>query len=237
MLVLFARAILLYFFAVVTMRIMGKRQVGQLQPFEMAVMVMIAELAASPMEDTGTPILYGIVPMAALTLCHSLLSAAAMRSERLRAWLCGQPTVLMRDGAICEKQMRRMSVTLNDLMEVARIGGMQDLSQVQTAVMETSGVVSVFPKAAERPLTPRDMGMNPPEEMLPLPLVLDGVVQHENLTRAKRDGAWLARVMKQMGYDTAQDVLFLCIGCTGQLMCQGKGKTTMQVTQPEEGKR
>ena len=103
MLIVFIRAVLLYLLAVLAMRMMGKREVGQLQPFELVVVIMIAEVAATPMEDVGQPIIYGVIPVAALVICHSLLAALAMRSEKVRVWLCGQPTVLIRDGVICEK--------------------------------------------------------------------------------------------------------------------------------------
>ena len=228
MLIVFIRAVLLYLLAVLAMRMMGKREVGQLQPFELVVVIMIAEVAATPMEDVGQPIVYGVIPVAALVICHSLLAALAMRSEKVRVWLCGQPTVLIRDGVICEKQLRRMAFTLNDLMEVVRMGGVQDISQVETAVLETGGSVSVFPKAADRPLTPRDMGMNPPPEPLPLPLILDGEVQCDNLSRAGRDTAWLRAKVTEFGYRDAAEILFLSVDGQGRFICQGKGRMTMQ---------
>ena len=107
MLTVFVRAVILFLTSVLAMRMMGKRQVGQLQPFELVVVIMIAELAATPMGGVGIPILYGLLPMAALVVCHGLLTALCMKSERVRVWLCGQPTVLVRNGVICEKQMRK----------------------------------------------------------------------------------------------------------------------------------
>lgn len=106
MLTIFLRSVILYAASLLAMRAMGKRQVGQLQPFELVVVIMIAELAATPMGGVGIPILYGLLPMAALVVCHGLLTALCMKSERVRVWLCGQPTVLVRNGVICEKQLR-----------------------------------------------------------------------------------------------------------------------------------
>ena len=117
MLTIFLRSVILYAASLLAMRAMGKRQVGQLQPFELVVVIMIAELAATPMGGVGIPILYGLLPMAALVVCHGLLTALCMKSERVRVWLCGQPTVLVRNGVICEKQLRACAVDLNDLME------------------------------------------------------------------------------------------------------------------------
>ena len=116
MLTIFLRSVILYAASLLAMRAMGKRQVGQLQPFELVVVIMIAELAATPMGGVGIPILYGLLPMAALVVCHGLLTALCMKSERVRVWLCGQPTVLVRNGVICEKQLRACAVDLNDLM-------------------------------------------------------------------------------------------------------------------------
>ena len=159
MLTIFVRSVVLFVFAVLSMRVMGKRQVGQLQPFELVVAIMIAELAATPMGDVGIPLLYGLLPMAALIVCHGLITALCMVSERFRVWMCGQPAVLIRNGAICEKQMRKAAMTLNDLMEALRLGGALDPSEVGTAVLETGGHMTVFPKAQARPLTPEDMGL------------------------------------------------------------------------------
>lgn len=236
MLTVFVRAVILYVASVAAMRLMGKRQVGQLQPFELVVVIMIAELAATPMGSVGVPLLYGILPMAALIICHGLLTYFSMKSERLRVWLCGRPTVLMRNGVICEKQLRKMSFTLNDLMEELRMGGIQDPAQVSTAVLETSGAVSVFPKADSRPVSPADLGIEVPAEGLPLPLVLDGHVNRANLQRGGLTESWLQKSLHALGYGTPRQVLFCCLNTQGQMMVQGKGKEQMQFLKAlEEG--
>ena len=196
---LLCRTIILYLCVLFAMRLMGKRQVGQLQPFELVVVIMIAELAATPMGGVGIPILYGLLPMAALVVCHGLLTALCMKSEHVRVWLCGQPTVLVRNGVICEKQMRACAVDLNDLMEAIRAGGILDPLEVGTAVLEPGGNISVFPKADSRPLMPSDLGKMPPKEGLPLPLILDGEVQTENLQRGQLSLSWLMGQIRALG--------------------------------------
>ena len=236
MLTVFVRAVILFLASVGAMRLMGKRQVGQLQPFELVIAIMIAELAATPMGSVGVPLLYGLLPMAALIICHGVLSFAGMKSERFRAWLCGRPTVLIRNGVICEKQLRKSSFTLNDLMEELRMGGMLDPAEVGTAVLETSGAVSVFPKASHRPVTPQDLGLKAAPEGLPLPLVLDGKVNRANLQRGGLTESWLYKQLQCLGYASPAPVLFCCLNTQGQLMVQGKGKETMQMLQAlEEG--
>lgn len=231
MLTLFVRSVILFVAAVVAMRLMGKREVGQLQPYELVVVIMIAELAATPIGDVGSPLLYGILPMAALIICHGVISWLCMVSARFRTLMCGQPTVLIRNGVICEKQMRHVGVTLSDLMEDLRTGGVLDPSEVGTAVLETGGQVNVFPKAEHRPLTPRDMNMQPAQEGLPLTLILDGQVQQQNLHRGKLTENWLHQQLQSLGFDQPKQVLFMCVNTQGLLMAQGKGRTEMQSLQ------
>ena len=229
MLTIFVRSVLLFVAAVAAMRVMGKRQVGQLQPYELVVVIMIAELAATPMGSVGIPLLYGLVPMIALIVCHGIMTALCMRSGKFRLLICGQPTVLIRNGAICEKEMRKTAMTLNDLMEALRTGGALDPAQVGTAVLETAGHVTVFPKAQARPVTPEDMHLDPAPEGLPLPLIMDGHVQQENLQKGGWTASWLERQVRDMGYTTPQDVLFLCVNTAGTMLCQGKGRTETQL--------
>ena len=236
MLTVFVRSVLLYGASLLAMRAMGKRQVGQLQPFEMVVVIMIAELAATPMGGVGIPLLYGILPMAALVVCHGLITAACMKWQRLRVWLCGEPTVLMRGGVICEKQLRRVSIDLNDLMEAMRTAGVFDPSEVDTAVLEPGGTISVLPKTDSRPVTPSDLGLSPVREGLPLPLVMDGVVQRDNLRRGQLTEEWLRQEAERSGVAGLQQVLFMCLNTRGELLIQEKGKTDthlQQVMAPE----
>lgn len=231
MLTVFVRSVLLYGVSLLAMRAMGKRQVGQLQPFEMVVVIMIAELAATPMGGVGIPLLYGILPMAALVVCHGLLTAACMKWQGLRKWLCGEPTVLVRGGAICEKQLRKVAVDLNDLMEAMRSAGFGDPSEVGTAVLEPGGKISVLPRALSRPLTPSDIGLTPPQEGLALPLVMDGAVQQDNLRRGRLTEAWLRLQAEKAGFSSLKEVLFMCLNTRGELLIQGKGSGEAQLRQ------
>lgn len=228
MLTVFVRAVILFCAAVAAMRLMGKRQIGQLQPYELVVVIMIAELAATPMGSVGIPLLHGLLPIAALVVLHGLIAYAGMRSKRFRAWLSGRPAVLIRHGVLCEKQLRKTCFTLDDLMEELRMGGIQDPAEVATAVLETGGTLSVFPKAAFRPVTPGDMGLDVPPEELPLPLILDGQIDDENLSQGGLTASWLEKSLHALGYRAPSEVLFCCLNAQRQLMVQGKGKTRME---------
>lgn len=225
MLTIFTRSVLLYIASLFAMRAMGKREVGQLKPFELVVVIMIAELAATPMGGVGVPLLYGILPMIALVVCHGLITALCMRFQPFRKWMSGQPTVLVRNGAICEKQMRKSAMDLNDLLTAMRTAGVLDPAEVGTVVLEPGGQVNVFPKAAYRAATPNDLQVDVPPEGLPLPLVMDGVVQQGNLARGGLTEAWLRECAGGFGFGELSQVLFLCLNRQGQMLIQGKGET------------
>lgn len=231
MLTIFVRSVILYAVSLLAMRAMGKRQVGQLQPFEMVVVIMIAELAATPMGGVGIPLLYGILPMLALVVCHGIIAFACMKCQRLRAWLSGQPTVLVRDGVICEKQLRRCAIDLNDLMEAMRTGGVLDPAEVGTVILETGGQISVFPKADSRSVSPADLGLKVGREGIPLPLVLDGDIQRDNLTRSGLTEEWLQQRAEEAEITDLRSVLFMSLNTKGELLVQGKGRTDTKLWQ------
>lgn len=237
MLTVFVRSVILYAASLLAMRVMGKRQIGQLQPFEVVVIIMIAELAATPMGGVGIPLLYGILPMMALAVCHGLITWACMKSQRVRRWFCGQPTVLIRGGVICEKQLRKSAVDLNDLMEAIRTGGMLDPSEVGTAVLEPGGQISVFPKAAHRPVSPQDLRLSVGQEGLPLPLVMDGAIQRDNLRRGGLTEAWLRSEVEKAGLSALEEVFFMCLNTRGELLIQGKGRTDASIVQALDPER
>jgi len=229
MLTLFVRSVMLFGISVLAMRLMGKRQVGQLQPFELVVVMMIAELAASPMGDVGVPMWQGVLPVLALVACRGVIAHLCVVSEKFRVWMCGQPTILVRDGVICEKQMRRMAMTLDDLMECMRQQGVMDPGEVGWAVLETSGTVTVFPKAENRAVTPEDLKLKVAKDSLPLPLVMDGHVQQDNLRRGGLTEKWLQDKLAGLGYASEAQVLFACLNDQDMLLVQGKGRTEMQL--------
>ena len=229
MLTIFTRSVLLYIASLLAMRAMGKREVGQLMPFELVVVIMIAELAATPMGGVGIPLLYGLLPMIALVVCHGLITAVCMKWQPFRAWMSGQPTVLVRNGVICEKQMRKSSMDLNDLMEAIRTAGILDPLEVGTVILEPSGQVNVFPKADFRSVSPDDLRLTVSREGLPLPLVMDGVIQQDNLIRGKLSEGWLRETAAKCGYPDLAEVLFLCLNTRGEMLIQGRGATTTDI--------
>lgn len=222
MLVVFVRALILYIIVVITMRIMGKRQIGQLQPFELAIAIMISELAAVPMQNTGIPLINGIIPILTLLIAQLVMSFLTLKSIRARALICGKPSILIENGKISEKELRREMYTLNDLLEQLRIKNITNVSDVEFAILETNGQLSVIPKSQKRPLNPQDMNLQTSYEGLSLDVIIDGHIITKNLERAKLDKAWLGREINRLGYSRPEDILFASLDSDGSLYIQAK---------------
>ena len=232
MITVLVRAMILFFVAVLMMRVMGKRQIGQLQPYELVIAIMIAELAATPMEDISLPLLYGIVPMLTLMMLHSVLSIASLKSQRLRALISGRPSILVKRGVVQEAELRRNCYDLNDLLEEIRASGIQNPTDTCTAILETSGKMSVFPHAGKRPLSPQDMNVPVSYEGVPLTLVLDGDIQYQNLSLGGLDVRWLNNALQGFGFHSPGEVLLATLDTQGVLFAQGRGgKPRVKVAQ------
>lgn len=238
MLTVLLRAAILFLVAVIAIRIMGKRQVNQLEPFELVIAIMIAELAATPMEDVGKPLLFGIIPIITLLLFHSVLSIAAFKNKTLRGWINGKPSVLIKNGLLQQKELERICYDLNDLLGELRAGGILNIGEVSTAILETSGKVSAFPKAENKPVTMQDMGLTVNYESIPLTLILDGHVQHKSLAIGGLNEPWLLKVLETLGFPSASDVLLASLDTKGKLFVQSCGDTPRmrfaQVLEPEK---
>lgn len=223
MLTILVRSVILVCMAIFSLRLMGKRQVGQLQPFELVIAIMIADLAATPMESLDTPLWRGVAPMAALVALHQGFSLLSLKSQRIRAFFSGTPTVIIHGGKIDEKALEKLCFNLNDLLEELRTGGVLTPTEVGTAIMETSGKLSVFPSASARPLSPEDMGLNPGYEGIPLTLVMDGKPEKNNLPLCGRDEGWLKDCLKELGYAAYGDVLLCYLDTDGRMTVHGFG--------------
>ncbi len=209
MIAILIRSVLLVCFAILAMRLMGKRQIGQLQPFELVIAIMIADLASTPMESLDTPLWRGVLPLLITVALHQLFTLLSLKSQRLRAFFSGRPTVVINNGQIDYKALEKLCFNLNDLLEELRTGGILTPTEVGTAIMETSGKLSVFPKSQYRSFTPQDAGLDTGYEGIPLTLVMDGKLEKANLPLCGRDAEWLQKHLKRLGFERMQDV-FLC---------------------------
>jgi len=220
MLIVLLRTLILYALIVFAMRIMGKQQIGQLQPFELVIAIMISELAAVPMENTGIPLINGITPILTLIVAQVILSYISLKSEKARALICGRPSILIEKGKIMEPELKRLRYNLSDLMEQLRGKNIPNIADVEFAVLETNGNLSVIPKSHKRPITPDDLNIPTRYEGLPHPLILDGQIQHKNLKSVGLDISWLYGQLKQSGIEKPEDVLFASLDTQGNLFYQ-----------------
>ena len=211
MLTAIVRAAILYLLIIIGIRLMGKRQIGQLEPSELVLSLLIADLAAVPMQDFGIPLLMGAIPILTLLCLSTLFSAAAARSIRFRALLCSRPSIVVQDGRILTREMEKNCFTVDELMEELRVAGVTDLKTVKYAVLETTGRISVLLTADEQPVTARQMGLRPREPGLPLIVVSDGRMLSENLAIRHLSEGWLLDQLRSRGIADVRDVFLMTV--------------------------
>lgn len=221
MLITFIRAIILYIVVLVVMRLMGKREIGQLQPFELAISIMIADLASVPMSELGIPLTNGIVPILALLVMYMIISILNMKSVNFRKIMSGKPAILIYRGKIVEKALRKESITINELQERLRVDNIFNLGDVEYAILETNGELTVIQKPEKRTLTPQDLNISPEYEGIPYDLVVEGKVMHENLKSIGKDEIWLEKQLKKFDAKI-ENTLVATIDGKGQFFCQKK---------------
>lgn len=221
MLTTFLRAIVIYIFVLIIMRLMGKREIGQLQPFELVISMMIADLASIPLSTGGIPLFRGIISILGLLIMHLLISVINMKSVVLRGIICGKPNILIYRGKINEKALIKERFTINELQERLRINGVMNIGDVEYAIIETSGELSIVQKPNKRTTTPEDFNIEPEYEGIPYDLVIDTKVQHQNLKILGKNYKWLKKEVKKFGY-TPEEALVVTLDGKGNIFCQKK---------------
>lgn len=223
MLITFFRAIVLYIVVLIVMRLMGKREIGQLQPFELAISIMIADLASIPMTEIGIPIFNGIIPILGLLVMHLIISVINLKSLKAREVICGKPSILIYRGKINEKELKKERFTINELEERLRGNNVVNLGDVEYAILETSGQVTVIQKPEKRNTIPEDFNIVPEYEGIPYDLVVDGKVMNKNLKAIGKNYNWLKKQVDKFGMKP-EEALVVTIDGKGQIFCQKKEK-------------
>lgn len=208
MLLSYIRTILLHLVLITVVRLMGKRQIGQMEPSEFVVTMLIANLAAIPMQDGGIPLLSGLVPILTVLGLELALAALSMRSIFFRRLLCGKPVILIENGHILQNNLRRTGITLDELTGHLRLKDVLDVQAVQFAILETDGNLSVFPFPQQRPANAEEAGIRANPQSLPITIVADGHLFQDNLVLAKKDDAWVRAVLKKHHTTLADTWLF-----------------------------
>ncbi len=208
MITIFIRTIILYILVVAAIRIMGKAELAELQPYDLVVIIMVSELASLSMETSEMPFINGIIAISTLVFLQIVISFITLKSEKARAIICGKPSILIENGRIIESKLKELRINLNDLIEQLRIKNFANIDDVEFAILETNGDLSVIPKASKRPLTPSDMNINVVQEDLPISLIIDGKINHENLNKSPIDFNWLYKELKKKQIDDINNVLY-----------------------------
>lgn len=226
MTICFLRTVILYLLLICAIRLMGKKQVGELEPSELVLAMLVSDLSAVPMQDFGIPLLYGVLPILVLVCMTMLFSLLCMKSLRLRSLLCGEPTVIVRNGLPDQGALARNRFTVDELMEELRTQGIPSLDSVKYAVLENSGQVSFLLYDRESPVTPARLGLEVQEGGLPLILVSDGQVIERNLRLLGHDRRWLLEQLNANGIGSIAAAFLLTADENGSVCAIAKeGRT------------
>ena len=212
MILSYFRTMILYGVLIAAIRLMGKRQIGQMEASEFVVAMLVADLASIPMQDVSIPLLSGLVPMLTVLGLELTLSFLIMKSLFFRKILCGKPVILINNGKILEENLRRTRVTLDELMGNLRQKDVLDITTVQYAILETDGNLSVFPFPETQPPSAKDAGIAVTGQNLPVTIISDGVLLREELTATGKNDAWLRKTLKRHGARTETTLLLTVDG-------------------------
>lgn len=207
MFTLFFRGMFLYLAMILVIRALGKRQLGEYQPYELVMAILLADVISAPMESVSTPMLHGLLPVAAMFVVHGTITLLSMKSDKIRAFVSGKPAVVISKGVIDQRELDRLCLSLSDLLEGLRSAGFLDPGEVGTAVIEANGTVSAFAKPDQRPPKTSEMNIDPGYEGLPMILVMDGRVQPHNLKQAGEDERWLREKLEAQGLSVPETYL------------------------------
>ena len=217
MLISYLRAAFLYLVLILSVRLMGKRQIGQMEASEFVVTMLVANLASIPMQDAAIPLYSGLVPILVVLGMELSLSGLILRSVLIRRFFCGKPIILIDNGKILMENLRRTRVTLDELTGHLRQKDVLDIQSVQFAILETDGSLSVFPYPKDRPATAKEAGIKAGKQHLPITVMEDGYVSRENLRRAGKDPGWLEGILRQ-NHAERRDVLLLTVDEAGHVV-------------------
>lgn len=222
MAIIFVRTVILYFAILISMRIMGKRQLGEMEISEFIVAALIADLAATPLQDIGIPLLNGLVPIIIMFCFEIIIAGLNMRSIKLRKLTYGRPEIIIRNGRIIREAMQKNRFTLDELMQELRAQGLTDTAQVEYAVLETNGQLSIILKSGDQPVTASQMGVVGDDVSYAHIIINEGRILDNNLELLGRDRRWLSNELKRQNFRSADEVYILTLSESGRVFCQAK---------------
>ena len=224
MLTIIVRAIVIYILVLFVFRLMGKRQIGQMQPFELVLTLIIADLATIPMAELSVPVLHGIVPLLTLVVVHYFLTLISKSCTKFSDFISGKPVIVINPKGIDEKALHNLNITIDDLFEAIRGAGYFNLEEVQYAIMETNGTVNVLPKSDFSPVVNKDLKLKLEENSIPVTLVSEGKILKNNVNLAGVDKNFIEKLMKKAGIEKISKILVLTLNKSGTVYIQEKNK-------------
>ena len=220
MITAFFRTAILYLLLIVGLRLTGKRQIGELEPIELVLTMLLSDLASVPMQDFGIPLVNGVIPIVTLLAMSMLLSCVSLRNVRFRTLICGKPAIIIRNGKLQQDAMRHNRLTLDELFEELRTQGVTDISDVKYAILETGGQLSVLLRTVAQPATPRQLGLTYEDDVfLPTVIINDGRLLRDHLRRTGRNEAWLQKQLAKNGVSSPSQVFLLSVDERGETVC------------------
>ena len=223
---IFVRTVIMYLLILLVIRLMGKAELSNMSPFQMVVVFMIAELAAIPIESKEDPLITGIISIVTLTFLQMLISFLSLKCEKFKHFINGKPSILIDEGKINHKELKKLRITINDLMEQLRLGNSPSISEVEYAVMESNGDLSIIQKTDCKPITPKDLKIIKTRESMPIVLISDGHIYKENISRAGRDEDELKTELRNMGISSISDVFLAFCDSSSKLHIYKKDSCT-----------
>ena len=228
MVTIVTRSILIYIIVLLVFRLMGKRQIGQMQPFELVLTLIIADLATIPMAEVSVPVLHGVIPLLTLSVLHFVITLATKNSAAISRFVSGKPVIIINPQGLDYKAMKQLNLSIDDILSALRNCGCFSIADVQYAIMETNGKISVMPKAESAPATNGTLKLDADESFLPITLVSEGKIMEANLKVAKIDAEQIGKIIKEQGGKKLKEVLLLTVDKAGKAYIQfmeGEGKS------------
>ena len=217
MAIVFIRTLIVYAALLLTMRLLGKRQLGEMELSEFVVAALIADLAAHPLQDIGIPMMNGLIPILTLFCCEVLIAGISLKHIRLRTLLFGKPSILISHGKIDQRELWKNRFTLDELMQEMRSQGALDISNVEYAILETDGRLNVMLYPSEMPATASQLQLPVPDKGYPVILISDGRIIEDNLQRCGKSRAWLDEQLRERKAKSAGEVFLMMLNGAGQI--------------------
>ena len=216
------RSVIIYVCCLVVIRLMGKRQIGEMQPFEFVITLIIADLACLPMAELSVPLLHGVVPILTLLIVHFLICLLSRKFMFARYLLTGKPAIVISPKGIDYNELKLLNMTLDDLMELVRGCDVFDLSEILYAIIETNGNLCVIKKSECEPVTREDLKVKVSQNSLPMNIIMDGKLMKENIKIAGIDDEFINQFIGKANIKNIKDVLLMTLDCNGEIFIQDK---------------